>query len=139
MKTNAIPVSEGRCLSNSVKASSPPAEAPTPTTGTSLSSRPRTGDTTAASAPAADLPAGRFLALRFAAVPVFSLAGGAFLVLLGAGAFPFFPVPAGPLPRTSPGVDFSATMIEPSRSRPLRPKVSPHFPCRISPPDANEK
>ena len=58
-------------------------------------------------------PARRFLALRFAAVPVFSLAGGAFFVFPGAEAFPLFPVPVDPLPRTSPGVGFLGTMIEP--------------------------
>jgi hypothetical protein len=35
MKTNAIPVSGGRQLKSSEAASTPPAEAPTPTTGTS--------------------------------------------------------------------------------------------------------
>jgi hypothetical protein len=34
MKTNAIPVSGGRQLKSSEAASTPPAEAPTPTTGT---------------------------------------------------------------------------------------------------------
>ena len=35
-RTKPIPVSVGRCLSNSVNASNPPADAPTPTTGNSF-------------------------------------------------------------------------------------------------------
>src|ERR1017187_7152766 len=45
-----MPVSSGRCLSNSVNASSPPAEAPTPTMGGRLTSRSGTGITAAAEA-----------------------------------------------------------------------------------------
>ena len=104
MNTKAIPVLAGRCLSNSVNASNPPAEAPTPTTGISLSSRPRTRDAPAVSALAADLLADRLPALRFAAVPVFFLAGEAFF---------FFAVGLGPATADLARADFFATMVQP--------------------------
>src|SRR6266478_1428969 len=87
--TNAMPVSLGKLLRKSVKASSPPAEAPTPTTGNDFLDKETDED--ASSEPSRLLPAGRAMPwfVPGAAADLRLLLGGVRILLAFSGFIQF--------------------------------------------------